>query len=272
MNRVALTCCLASLGLTACPVTPSSIQPEVSRGPEPSGLGMRDAAPAPATDGGPRFVSEQDQWCEVFIDAHGRTLEPTPSFLQAWNLVAATGQRMTRYVTAPPLTEDDARVRICGRIDCTIAQPQVFQATTANNRSGFGLAGFGILLPSERGQLVVPIAGTGGECTVAPELRVEQVGSLVHVTTVVHQGHYARTYFHGYDDYGHGRPIYGGCESLVIARTDIVVDVSTGQLELVLTQTAQHDPVMKPFVEARLAADGLELQGCSDVLELAWTT
>jgi hypothetical protein len=271
MQHGTLTRCLASLGLTACTVAPASIQPEQPAGPEPSGLDMKGPAPARAAETGPRFVSEQDQWCSVFIDTHGRTLEPTQSFLQAWNLVAENGLRSTRYVTVPPQTEDDARVRICGRADCTIEQPHIFQATTAGNRLGPGLAGFGVMLPTERGRLIVPIAGAGGECAVAPQLRVEQVGSLVHVTALVHQGSYERTYFHGYDDYGHhGGPVYGGCQSLAVARTDIVVDVSTGELELVLTQ-ANNEPSSQPLVEARLDADGIELQGCSGVLELAWT-
>jgi hypothetical protein len=272
LNHRTLTRCLASLGLTACTVTPAPIGPERPTGPEPSGLGMTGPAPTPVAESGPRFVSEQDQWCSVFIDAHGRTLEPTQSFLQAWNLVAQNGLRATRYVNAPPHTEDDARVRICGRTDCTIEHPHVFQATTASNRLGPGLAGFGIMLPTERGRLVVPIAGAEGECSVAPELRVAQVGSLVHVTAIVHHGSYERTYFHGYGDYGHhGGPVYGGCQSLTLARTDIIVDVSTGELELVLTQANTDNP-SQALVEAQLGADGIELRGCSGVLELAWTT
>jgi hypothetical protein len=276
MTHVTLTRCLASLGLTACAVTPASIQPELPPGPEPSGLDTTVPASGQTTESGPRFVSEGDQWCSVLIDARGRTLEPTQSFLEAWNLVAANGQRATRYVSAPPHTEDDARVRICGRVDCTIEQPQVFQATTVPNKLGPGLAGFGVLLPSERGRLVVPIAGTGGECVTAPELRIEQVGSLMHVTALVHEGRYARTYYHhgGYEggEYGHGGPVYGGCETLATARTDIVVDVSTGELELVLTQAPPRDLATTPLVEATLAGRGIQLQGCADVLELVWTT
>src|SRR5262249_49366574 len=147
----------------------------------------------PSSDLGPRFVSEQDQWCEVWIDTHGRALEPTPSFLQAWNLVAARGGPITRYIPASPQTENDARLRVCGRADCSIGQPQIITATRgggSNSQPGTARVGFGVMVASKKGTLVVPVMGTEGECAVGPELRVEQSGSLVHLTTFVHEGNY----------------------------------------------------------------------------------
>jgi hypothetical protein len=184
------------------------------------------------------------------------------------------GQRPTRYLTTPPHTEDDARTRICGSVGCTIEQPKIFQAMTgggAGSRAGTARVGFGIMLPTEQGPLVVPVAGVEGNCAIVPELRVERSGSLVHVTAIVSEGDYERTYFHGeFDDrYGH-MPAYGGCLTMSSARTDIIVDVTTAQLELVLTQVGPRDQT-QPLVDAKLEPDGVELRGCSELLEIAWT-
>lgn len=273
MHHSTLTRCLAALGLSACTSTPATIEPSTPRTPEPSGLGMDAHTQTAPRDSGPRFVSEQDEWCQVWIDTNGRALEPTPSFLQAWNLVAARGQVVTRYVHAPPRTEDDARTRICGRADCSLAQPQIIRASLGGGshaQPGSVRAGFGVLVPTERGSLVVPVVGSEGECPVAPELRVEQAGSLVHLTALVHEGHYARHYFHG--DYGHygGYPSVGGCQGETTWRTDIVIDVETTQLELMLTQGGTPQRT-EPWVEVRLEPRGVELEGCSDVLSLSWT-
>jgi hypothetical protein len=284
MHHVTLSRCLAVLGLSACTSTsgeiespgsrgpePGEIESPSSRGPEPSGLDM-DAhtnMQAPLRESGPRYVSEQDQWCQVLIDVNGRKLEPTPSFLQAWNMVAARGQRSTRYVAASPQTEDDARVRICGRAGCTIEQPQIIEATVGGGKSGIATAGFGVLLPTEQGPLVVPVAGVEGSCLVAPEIRVARSGSLMHVTAIVHQGDYTRYYHHGGGYEGHGGG-YGGCQAVASSRTDIVVDIATAQLELVLTQVRSQQWI-EPLVEALLRERTVELHGCSGVLELAWT-
>jgi hypothetical protein len=278
MHHVTLTRCLAVLGLSACSATLAAIgshgvEPQTA---EPSGLDMSPAEPTSErkSESGPRFVSQQSAWCNVSIDTHARKLEPTPSFLQAWNLVAANGQRPTRYLTTPPHTEDDARARVCGRVDCTIEQPQVFQAMVgggAGSRAGSARVGFGVIVPSEQGPLVVPVAGVEGGCAIVPELRVERSGSLVHVTAIVTEGDHERTYFHGeYGGHGGYAPVYGGCQTLSISRTDIIIDVATARLELVLTQVGHVDQ-SKPLVEATLAPSGVELRGCSDLLEIAWT-
>jgi hypothetical protein len=277
VQHLTLTSCLTALGLSACTSAPVGTPELAPRGPEPSGLDMGPAPTRASTrESEPRFVSETDHWCEVLIDTTGRKLEPTPSFLQAWNLVAAAGQRVMRYVSAPPQTEDDAHVRVCGRAECKLEQPQIVQAMTgggAGARAGSTIAGFGVVLPTEQGMLVVPVAGTEGSCAVAPELRVERSGSLVHLTAIVHEGNYARYYFHGEIDerYGGHAPGYGGCQTLSSTRTDIVVDVANAQLELVLTQLAAADR-LQPLIEPRLGPRGVELQGCAGVLELAWTT
>jgi hypothetical protein len=226
------------------------------------------------SESAPRFVSSRSSWCDVLIDTHARKLEPTPSFLEAWNLVAARGQQPTRYVITPPHTENDARVRICGRAGCMIEQPQIFQASVGGTgaRAGTVRAGFGVILPSEQGQLVVPVAGVEGSCPIAPELRVERSGSLVHVSALVHQSDYARTYYHGEFDerYGH-MPVYdGGCMIVSSSRTDIFVDVASARLELVLTQLVRPDPA-QPLAEVELRPSGVELRGCGEVLEIAWT-
>jgi hypothetical protein len=270
MHHSTLLRCLTTLGLTACTTAPGA-ESQKSLGPEPSGLGMGSHA-APASDEGPRFVAEDSQWCEVWIDARGRALEPTPSLLQAWNLVAERGQATMRYVPASPQTEGDARLRVCGTADCKIEQPKIFEATLGGGpqaRSGTVRAGFGVIVPSERGPLVVPVAGVEGSCLVAPEVRSAREGSLVHVTALVHQGDYARYYFHGDYEHSYGRPAYGGCQKVGTSRTDIVIDVETAQLELVLTQASS--PTRAEFVEVRLGPRAIELHGCSDVLELAWT-
>lgn len=276
MHHVTLTRCLAVLGLSACTSAPAVIgSPAVrSSAAEPSGLGMQPHAPTHTSESGPRFVSKRSHWCDVSIDTHARKLEPTPSFLQAWNLVAAHGQRPTRYASTPPHTEDDARVRICGRAGCTIEQPQIFQATSgggAGVRADSARAGFGIMLPFEQGLLVVPVAGVEGTCAIAPELRVERSGSLVHVTALVHEGDYERTYFHGELDEHYGSvPVYGVCLTLSSVRTDIIIDVATARLELVLTQmSARHQT--QPPADVTLDPTGVELRGCAEVLEIAWT-
>lgn len=275
MHHPTLLRCSIMLGLSACTTTPGS-EPHKSPGPEePSGLGMGEHGKEPASDDGPRFVAEEDQWCETWIDARGRALEPTPSFLQAWNIVVDHGQTTTRYVPASPLTEDDARTRICGNASCKVEQPQIFQATVGggpSGRAGGIRTGFGVLVPSERGTLVVPVAGTEGSCLNAPELRTAREGSLLHITALVHQGEYARYYYHGYGGHDGGHGGYGGgsCQRISTSRTDIVIDVETAQLELVLTQaTTPVQPV--PQVEVRLVPKAIELHGCADVLELAWT-
>jgi hypothetical protein len=280
MHHVTLTRCLAVLGLSACSATPAAIgshgvEPQTA---EPSGLDMSPTEPTSESksesESGPRFVSQQSDWCDVSIDTHARKLEPTPSFLQAWNLVAANGQRPTRYLTTPPHTEDDARARVCGRVDCTIEQPQIFQAMVgggAGTRAGTARVGFGVMLPSEQGPLVVPVAGVEGTCAIVPELRVERSGSLVHVTAIVHEGDYERTYFHGeYGGHGGYAPVYGGCLTMSSARTDIIIDVASARLELVLTQVGPRDQT-QPLVEVELEPGGVELRGCSELLEIAWT-
>jgi hypothetical protein len=278
MHHGTLTRALAVLGLAAC-TTPAAISEHAAppRTAEPSGLGMGSPAllSEHERESGSRFVSSRSSWCDVSIDTHARKLEPTPSFLQAWNLVAARGQQPTRYLSTPPHTEDDARARVCGRAGCTVEQPQIFHATSgggAGARAGTLRAGFGVMLPSEQGQLVVPVAGVEGTCAIAPELRVERSGSLVHVTAIVHEGDYSRTYFHGEFDerYAH-MPVYdGGCMPLSSTRTDIVVDVASARLELVLTQTGRLDR-SQPLAEVELRPSGVELRGCGEVLEIAWT-
>lgn len=276
MHHVTLTRCLALLGLSACTSPVGIGSPAVeSRAAEPSGLDMQAPAPTQASESEARFVSSRSDWCDVSIDTHARKLEPTPSFLQAWNLVAANGQRPTRYLNTPPHTEDDARVRVCGRADCTIDQPQIFQAMVgggAGARAGTARVGFGVIVPSEHGPLVVPVAGIEGSCAIAPELRVERSGSLVHVTAIVHEGDYSRTYYHGeYGGHGGYVPAYGGgCLTLSSSRTDIIVDVATAKLELVLTQLGSHDQT-KQLAEVTLGPSGVQMQGCAEVLELAWT-
>lgn len=282
MHHVTLTRCLAVLGLSGCAssagIGSQQGEQNVEPGPaEPSGLDTkphaRNLEREPASESKSRFSAEPSVWCDVAIDTRARKLEPTPSFLEAWNLVAASGQRPTRYVNTPPHTEDDARVRVCGRADCTIAQAQIFQAQSgggAGVRAGTARVGFGVMLPSELGPLVVPVPGVEGACAIAPELRVERSGSLVHVTALVHEGDYDRTYYHGGHYEHHGNAVYGGCLTRASARTDIVVDVATARLELVLTQSTPQDG-SRPFVEVTLDPSGVELQGCSDVLELAWT-
>lgn len=277
MHHVTLTRCLAVLGLSACASTPAAIASRGAepRAVEPSGLDMEPHAPTPTSERSSGFAAQRSDWCDVSIDTHARKLEPTPSFLQAWNLVAASGGRPTRYLATPPHTEDDARVRICGRAGCTVEQPQIFQAMSGGGtgvRAGTARAGFGVVLPSEQGQLVVPVAGVEGTCAITPELRVERSGSLVHVTAIVHEGDYARTYFHGEFDerYGH-MPVYdAGCQTLSSARTDIIVDVATARLELVLTQLGPREQA-RPLAEVELDASGVELRGCDEVLEIAWT-
>jgi hypothetical protein len=280
MHHVTLTRCLAVLGLSACSspaaIGSHGVEPHTA---EPSGLDMKPLAPQrndeSESESGPRFESEHSYWCDVSIDTHARKLEPTPSFLQAWNLVAANGERPTRYVNAPPSTEDDARVRVCGRAGCTVEQPQIFQAMSgggAGVRAATARAGFGVMVPSEHGPLVVPVAGVEGTCAIAPELRVARSGSLVHVTAIVHEGDYNRTYFHGEFDahYGGHMPIYdGGCTTLSSSRTDIVVDVETARLELVLTQMGSRDQT-QPLAEVTLGPRRVELRGCDEVLEIAW--
>jgi hypothetical protein len=275
MHHPALLRCLSVLGLSACTNTPAQIdsaEPGKLQGPEPSGLGMREHAASPDDgDSGPRFVAEERQWCDVWIDARGRTLEPTPSFLQAWNLVAEGAQATMRYVAVPPLTEDDARTRICGNASCKIEQPQIFEATfggSSAQQTRTMRAGFAVLIPSERGTLVVPVAGAQQGCSLAPELRTARSGSLVHLTALVHEGDYARYYFHGYEEHGYGN--IGGCNRLSTSRTDIVIDLETAQLELVLTQ-ASTPTRPDPQVDVRLGPQGIELHGCSGVLALEWT-
>lgn len=275
MHHVTLTRCFAALGLSACSST-VAIEPRgvETRTAEPSGLDMRPNAPTHEDESEPRFVSMRRDWCDVSIDTHARKLEPTPSFLQAWNIVGANGQRPTRYLNTPPHTEDDARVRVCGRADCTIEQPQIFQAMIGGGvgvRAGSARVGFGVMVPSEHGPLVVPVVGVEGSCAIAPELRVARSGSLVHVTAIVHEGDYNRTYFHG--EYGgpHGyAPVYDGCTTLSSSRTDIIVDVATARLELVLTQPGSRDQTV-PLVEVMLGPRGVELRGCAEVLEIAWS-
>jgi hypothetical protein len=273
---VTLTRCLAVLGLSACasPVGIASHEAEPAAA-EPSGLDMQPHAATRESESGSRFVAQHSDWCDVSIDTHARKLEPTPSFLQAWNLVAANGQRPTRYFTTPPHTEDDARVRICGRADCTIEQPQMFQAMAGGGvgvRAGSARVGFGVVVPSEQGPLVVPVAGIEGTCAIAPDLRVERSGSLVHLTAIVHEGDYSRTYFHGeYGGHGGYAPVYdAGCQTLSSSRTDIIVDVASAQLELVLTQPGSRDQTV-PLVEVTLGPRGVEMRGCDEVLEIAWT-
>lgn len=283
MHHVTLTRCLAVLGLSACssptelgshPVEPHAVEPHAV---EPSGLDMQPHAPKreSETQSVPRFESTRSHWCNVAIDTHARELEPTPSFLQAWNLVAAKGQPPTRYFNTPPHTEDDARARICGRAGCTIEQPQIFQAMSGGglgSRAGTARVGFGVMLPSEQGPLVVPITGADGTCAIVPELRVERSGSLVHVTAIVHEGDYNRTYLHGELDEHYGpMPVYdGGCTTLSSSRTDIIVDVATARLELVLTQMRSRDG-LQPLVEVTLRPSRVEMAGCAEVLEIAWT-
>jgi hypothetical protein len=279
MHHVTLTRCLAVLGLSAC-ASPAEIgsRPVEPHAVEPSGLDMQPhtAKRERDSESGPRFESTRSDWCDVSIDTHARKLEPTPSFLQAWNLVAEHGERPTRYLITPPHTEDDARARICGRAGCTVEQPQIFQASSgggAGARAATARAGFGVMLPSEQGPLVVPVAGVEGTCAIAPELRVARSGSLVHVTAIVHQGDYNRTYFHGEFDehYGGHMPIYdGGCTTLSSTRTDIIVDVETARLELVLTQMRSHDG-LQPLIEVTLGPRHVEMAGCADVLVIAWT-
>lgn len=269
MHHPSLLRCLTMLGLSTCTATPVS-SAEVLE-PEPSGLGMGEHTLAPVSDDGRRFVAQDSQWCDVMIDPRGRALEPTSSLLQAWNLVADDAQPVMRYVAASPLTEADARTRICGRADCEVEQPQLFEATIGGlaMREQDMRAGFGVIVPSDRGALVVPIAGSRGSCSLPHELRTTREGSLVHVTTLVHEGEYSRYYFHGESD-GHYGHTYGGggCERLASTRVDIVIDVETAQLELVLTQARRGT---EPQVDVRLLPHGVELRGCDGVLELAWT-
>ena len=271
MHHSTLFRCMTALGLSACATTDTADSFR-SRGPEPSGLGMGSHESAPASESGPRFEAEEDQWCNVWIDTHGRALEPTPSLLQAWNLVAAKGHAPTRYVNASPQTEDDARVRVCGTASCKVEAPKIFQATSGGGASmqhGTARSGFGIIVPSERGPLVVPVVGSEGSCTIAPELRVAQSGSLMHVTALVHEGNYGY-YHHYYEGHHGGRGYAGGCHPLSTSRTDIVIDVETAQLELVLTQSATPE-LPTPQVEVVLGPKGVQLSGCSGVLDLAWT-
>lgn len=269
MHHSTLTRCLTALGLSAC--TSAASETPAPRSPEPSGLGMDSHASAAPSESGSHFVSARDEWCHVSIDAKGRALQPTPSFLQAWNLVGEHGQEVTGYNIAPPTTEHDARRRICGKADCQIEQLQIFEASAhfgpAENQSV--RQGLGVMVPSERGAFVVPVAGKLGDCQIAPQLRSTRSGSLVHVTAIVYEGR-SDTFCKGVAyDYTSPKHCVEVCDVYTTARTDIVIDVEASQLELVLTRVDSYDPEQP--VDVKLGPRAIELHGCFDVLELAWT-
>lgn len=268
MHHPSLLRCLAALGLSACTRAPASAGPaavEHTPGPsaEPSGLAMHRPIPE-AVDVGLHFEVSVDQWCGAQLDPRGRTLEHSASFLEAWNIVVVAAQPSRNYNQPAPETEDQARALLCGAT-CEQARPRVIRATRA------GRSGLGAMLPAKRGYVVVPVAGGQGSCEFEPTITVTPVGELLHVSVDVSDGEPERTYFHGEFDGHYGYiPAYGGCEPQTITRTDLLIDLERGELELSVTQTrpASAGPVA---VEVQPREHGVVLQGCGERLELAWT-
>ncbi|PRQ05821.1 hypothetical protein ENSA5_01410 [Enhygromyxa salina] len=228
-------------------------------------------SPASApSDAGAYFETEHDEWCKVSIDTRGRSLEPSASFLRAWNLVASRGQ--PGFGSGPiPHSEDEAREQICGDPRCELEQPRVIRTSAA------GKIGIGVLIPERDELLAVAVAGGGSdECREPASLDVEVVGELMHVRTTVTDGHHVSYDFHGDlgefgETYAYGSEVaFGGCEVSSSTRTDLIIDISTAELELTLTQVRPIGMVSDE-VDVELHEDGVRLRGCHRVLELAWT-
>lgn len=257
----------ALVGLTACaPVAVSTIpdEPEPFTGFEPSGLHGDEVYSVEDAEGR-HFEVVDTQWCDAQLDPRERRLEVSQSFLQIWNIVDAHASPSFGPSQARPETEDQARALLCGSgAACDPAQPRVVR-TDHQSRIGLGL-----LLPTELGFAVVPIAGGQGSCAFEPTITIESNGQLLHARVSASAGERERTYYHGlYGHYG-DIPSYGTCVAQTITRTDVVIDVESDELELFVSQTRPASDA-NPGVELELQALGVVLSGCGQRLELSWT-
>jgi hypothetical protein len=270
VQRTRLSTVLASLGLGACELAPGqAVEPEAAlEGAEPSGRGEspKPTQPSSRTSTEPHFEGVPTQFCSAGLQQRDQSLLRTESFLQAWNELAPPIRNQLAHNI--PATEIDARMFLCGAERCSLGAAKLTEVVADY------MVGVGVLLPADRGMLVVPEVGaahTAGSCTNKTEIHVEQQGELVHVRALNVERRY--NYGHGYG--GH----YGGyayepapmeCRSYAVHRRDLVIDVERGELELIIDQ--HHGGEGEPtWVELAFTSDGIVLSGCASTLALQWT-
>jgi hypothetical protein len=78
-------------------------------------------------------------------------------------------------------------------------------------------------------------------------------------------------YGHGHG-YGYGYPYHPmpiDCQSYATHRRDLVIDMDSGELELVVDQTQPEGGL--PWIELVFDEGNIVLSGCASALELQWT-
>jgi hypothetical protein len=277
VQRKRLTTLLAGLGLTgACATTdttPVGVPPPVpepsegvepSEGIEPSGLGhaAKPVTPTSTSAREPHFAEVPTAFCNATLQPRDQALVRTRSFLEAWNELAPWVHNPRAHNI--PATEIDARIFICGSEQCTIGTPRLTEVTADYT------IGVGVMIPGEGEYLVVPDVAephNAAPCTNVAEATVVRHGSLLHIRATTLERRY--NYHHGYA-YGDYEPAPLECELLAKHWRDLVIDATSGELELVIDQFAAED-VLEPAVALEFGDAGLVLRGCGTTLELQWT-
>jgi hypothetical protein len=269
VQRSHLTSVLASLGLGgglgACERAPT-VEPEPTqanpRGEEPSGFGEApklEIGPSSKPDE-PRFVGVPLAFCDATFEQHDHPLLETQSFLQAWNELAPPIRNPLAHNI--PATEIDARVLLCGAQQCTLETAKLAEAIADY------MVGVGVLIPSDGGMLVIPDLSShhlSGSCTNETELGVVQRSELIHVRAITHE----RRYTYGHYGYGHHYNPFE-CQTYSIARRDLIIDATRGELELVIHQQRSAEDG-RPWLELELGNGQIVLRGCDSSMPLQWT-
>lgn len=278
MQRNRLSTVLANLGLAgglagglgACTHTGEPASPPLPED-EPSGLG---SAPKPelartTRPAEPHFEGVPLQFCQATFEQRNATLVKTQSYLQIWNELAP--QIRNPLAHNIPATEIDARVLLCGSEHCSNDAARLAEATADY------MVGTGLLIPSGDAMLVVPELAAphvAGRCINQTTIEVARQDSLVHVRAITLERRYSYVYYHGYSysyDYGRGlAPTPLDCRTDSVLQRDLIIDVTRGELELVIDQHIAEEGA-PARVELAFTPDGIVLSGCATSLPLAWT-
>lgn len=284
MQRSRLTTVLSSLGLAAAcaradtssvnPEPKPALTPESSLGVEPSGRGLAPKSMTPSTPTArePHFEGVPTAFCQATLERRDQPLLRTASFLEIWNELAPTVRN--RLAHNIPSSEIDARFYLCGSERCTVDAPRVAEVTADY------MVGVGVLIPDGGELLVVPDAVAdhpSGSCTNDAATVVERHGDFIHVRAISHERRYVYARFHGYGyeyEYEAGgnayEPIPPECRTYSTIWRDLVIDASTGELELTIDQV-QPESITEPQVSLSFEEPGIVLFGCGSALELTWT-
>ncbi|MFV8751716.1 hypothetical protein ACNOYE_14320 [Nannocystaceae bacterium ST9] len=250
------TASLAALGLLACRPEGESTLPidEVEPPREGAEPVARDASPSnPGAPIESTAVPTSREWCGAIIDTRPRPLPRSSSFLLAWNEIRVASGRV-----APgpiPLTEPDARLKICGSPTCEALMPLPIEFNEA------GKISVGTVIAGD-GETLLTIADispffANNQCANATQISRQAVGDLVWVWAEAISAPYR--HHHGYGG-------YYGCYSQP-GRHDVFVDVASGMVVLEI----EHRAVVLELDASDQGGLHVTLSGCSDTLELAWT-